>query len=312
MRQDAIPSSPNYTRLMHDQPGYRWWKPVPCVLLAAIIFVVLDVAFVVAVLLVADMLSSGTAAGYLAALEDSTSYLGIDYADPVSILVAAGSVVPMIPAVGIAMKATGLGGLRTLSSDERRLRLGRTLIYVGWGLLAEVLLALAIPCAIEFAATGTVELGELRVAPAALVTIAVAIPLQCAAEEYAYRGLAMQTFGAWIPASGLAIALQAVVFALSHGYNLYGNISVAVTGLLLGILAWATGGLEASIALHVANNLYAFVLGSLFASQTVQTDVTVVSMAVDIVITVLVFCTIMAVARHRGELKHSLLPRRRG
>ena len=72
------------------------------------------------------------------------------------------------------------------------------------------------------------------------------VPLQCIAEEYVFRGLIMQTFGSWLNIPVLAVILQSIVFGIMHGYNSLGNISIVISGLLMGILAWKSNGIEVS------------------------------------------------------------------
>lgn len=81
------------------------------------------------------------------------------------------------------------------------------------------------------------------------------VPLQCIAEEYIFRGLFMQTLGSWFKIPVLAILIQAIIFALAHGYNTFGIIEVFISGLIFGFFAWKTNGIEVSSALHTANNL---------------------------------------------------------
>ena len=94
-------------------------------------------------------------------------------------------------------------------------------------------------------------------------------PLQAAAEEYFFRGYLMQSLGSlyWKPWFG--IIASAALFALFHGsqQNLPLLLDRFAFGLLAGILVWRTGGLEAAIAAHVANNVSAFMLAGLTTSM---------------------------------------------
>ena len=105
----------------------------------------------------------------------------------------------------------------------------------------------------------------------------VLVPLQCIAEEYIYRGLIMQTFGSWFNIPVLALILQTIIFAVSHGYNSLGIFEVGVSGLVMGFFAWKTNGLEVGAALHTVNNMVValtVMFGIEVASSTVQlTDV---------------------------------------
>ncbi|MEL4505717.1 type II CAAX endopeptidase family protein [Luteococcus sp. H138] len=92
-------------------------------------------------------------------------------------------------------------------------------------------------------------------------------PLQAAGEEFFFRGYLMQALGGigdgvrLSPenARWLAVIGSALLFALFHGVQ---NPALFVDRLGFGLLAGAlvvwTGGLEAGIACHVANNLFAF------------------------------------------------------
>ena len=113
------------------------------------------------------------------------------------------------------------------------------------------------------------------------------VPLQCIAEEYVFRGLIMQTFGSWLNIPVLAVVLQSIVFGIIHGYNSLGNISIVISGLLMGILAWKSNGIEVSSAMHTANNLTLalFVMfGLSVTSSTIELTDTVLGIALDVII----------------------------
>ena len=92
-----------------------------------------------------------------------------------------------------------------------------------------------------------------------LVLILITSPLQAAAEEFFFRGYLQQAIGSLAGRAWAGILCSALVFAFFHGHQ---NIALFAHrlgfGLIAGILVWATGGLEAAIAVHVANNVFAF------------------------------------------------------
>lgn len=92
-----------------------------------------------------------------------------------------------------------------------------------------------------------------------LVVILVVSPLQAVGEEVFFRGYVMQAFGSMVKAPWFAITTSALVFALLHGSQ---NVPLFLDrfgfGLLAGVLVSVTGGLEAGVAAHVVNNLFAF------------------------------------------------------
>ncbi|WP_175934619.1 CPBP family intramembrane glutamic endopeptidase [Corynebacterium sp. Marseille-P4321] len=77
------------------------------------------------------------------------------------------------------------------------------------------------------------------------------VPLQAAAEEAVFRGALPQIIGAWVRAPLVAYGLPALLFSLGHG-DVLGALAF---GACAAALAWYTGGLEASFALHVGANL---------------------------------------------------------
>ena len=97
-----------------------------------------------------------------------------------------------------------------------------------------------------------------QVSVIALVLSLILIPFQCIAEEYVFRGLLMQSFGSWFKIPILAIIIQALIFAAVHPYNSLGVIAIGFSGIVYGLLAWRTNGLEAGAAIHSINNLMAF------------------------------------------------------
>ncbi len=65
--------------------------------------------------------------------------------------------------------------------------------------------------------------------------------------------------------------MQAVIFAALHGWGTpWGFADLTVFGLVTGVLAVRTGGLEAGIALHVCNNLLSCVLAAAYGELTID------------------------------------------
>jgi membrane protease YdiL (CAAX protease family) len=106
--------------------------------------------------------------------------------------------------------------------------------------------------------------------PAAVILLLV--PLQATAEEVVFRGWLLQGIAAWTPrdrtglaARGsvrallrtpwIAIVVSAALFTSVHGYTGWALLNIFCFGALAGWLAVRTGGLEASIALHIFTNV---------------------------------------------------------
>ena len=134
--------------------------------------------------------------------------------------------------------------------------------------------------------------GEYHFSILFFIITLILVPLQSIAEEYAYRGLIMQAFGSWFNIPLLAVILQAIIFALSHGYNSLGNIEVFVFGLLMGFLAWKSNGIEVSSAFHAGNNLAIALLvmfGMQASTSNVQMNDVIIAFIVDIVLTMVIY-----------------------
>nr|WP_269453631.1 CPBP family intramembrane glutamic endopeptidase [Pseudoclavibacter sp. 13-3] len=90
--------------------------------------------------------------------------------------------------------------------------------------------------------------------------IVVLVPLQAATEELVFRGLILQTVGGWLRQPWLAAIPSIVLFTAGHGYGFWGQLSIVVFAVTTVWLAIRTGGLEASVALHVINNALLFLV----------------------------------------------------
>jgi membrane protease YdiL (CAAX protease family) len=102
-----------------------------------------------------------------------------------------------------------------------------------------------------------------------LVVILLTSPLQAVGEEVFFRGYLMQALGSMVAKPWFGVVVSAVVFALLHGL-LRQNAPLFVDrlafGLLAGWLVWRTGGLEAGIAAHVVNNVFAYAVAGFTTS----------------------------------------------
>lgn len=89
----------------------------------------------------------------------------------------------------------------------------------------------------------------------AIAVLLVLVVFQAATEEYLCRGLVLQTIGGLFATPWPAILVQAVLFTALHAVGTVpGMIDVFGYAVMLGWLTVRTGGLEAAIALHVAQN----------------------------------------------------------
>lgn len=104
-----------------------------------------------------------------------------------------------------------------------------------------------------------------------ILLVILTAPLQAAGEEFLFRGYLQQAVGALTGRWWLAVTVSALVFAAMHGVQ---NLPLFVDrfgfGLAAGLMVVLTGGLEASIAVHAANNVSTFCY-AIFAGTVAQT-----------------------------------------
>ncbi|GAA0585430.1 hypothetical protein GCM10010172_83240 [Paractinoplanes ferrugineus] len=160
-----------------------------------------------------------------------------------------------------------------------------------------------------FAAATGVDLGDFEpvgwgsfLGSAAVLVLVV--PPQAAAEEFLTRGWLLQAVGAWCRRPWLPIAVQASVFAALHGWGTpWGFADLVVFGVVAGWLTVRTGGLEAAVALHLANNLISSLLAA--ATGDLGTDETAADMpwqffVVDVVVLLAYAWVVARLARRAG------------
>ncbi len=165
----------------------------------------------------------------------------------------------MIPVAWLAQLAATGQRPRWLSSVAGRFR---------WGWFARCLLVVLVPYLLVF----TIELvigglPDVQWKPYSLFMIATVLlttPFQCAGEEYGLRGLANRSVAALFPSEKVGFWIGAVLSSLLFMWlhaaqDIYLNIFYFSFGMIGCFMAYRTGGLEASVALHVVNNLVSMV-----------------------------------------------------
>ncbi len=246
-----------YTKAPRLAARYRWWKTIPIAVVAIILLLILEIIMMVALVIAYDL----DIDGLLNVVSDG--YDGSDFVSVPGIALNIGTIGLILPAFFLATKMFRLPfGLWTSVAGHMRWKvLARcslvALIFYG-------ILIFGIPPFTEWGSFGNLQL-------ATIIGLLVAVPLQCAAEEYLFRGFIMQTIGSWIspviPSTIIAVLVQAAIFTSQHPYNWAGKASVAITALVYAYLAIRTGGLEAGIAVHSVNNLLSFFLAAVDVTE---------------------------------------------
>ena len=151
-----------------------------------------------------------------------------------------------------------------------RMKIGYSTSVAGrvrWGWMVRCMLVL-LPLWVIYLGLGQVLFPPQSPRPeqwlAFLIIVLLTTPLQCAAEEYAFRGWILQNVGTWIRPPVVAIVistvLSAVTFALAHSsLDPFVLADIGLFAVVAVFLTWRTGGLEAAIAMHTVNNVLIFV-----------------------------------------------------
>lgn len=263
-----------YHLLLRSQARYRWWRPLVVGLTAVGLYAAVLLAVLIAVVIV------GLAVPSLGAAIEQGWTEEMDLGNPMTFALLLGSLILMLPALLVATRLAGAHPIGLLSSVTGRLR-SRWLATATLTAFAVWVPTMAAWIAVE-AAAGTLQVRQ--VAPAttfALLVLTLAlVPLQAAAEEYVFRGYLAQLVGSWLRHPAFAVLLPVPLFVLGHGYGALGAVDVAAFALMGGWLAWRTGGLEAPIAAHIANNVVLMFLSALGLGDPNATDTSALGLVV--------------------------------
>lgn len=271
-------------------PRYRWWRPVVALGVAAVTLAVL-----MGVLMAGFMLSGA---------------VPMDGSEPD--MLAPGGFLSGNVIIGALLPATMVG---LWAGFE--VRPGRVFSVAGrmrWGWLGRCLAILAPLWATYIGVSWVVMGGGIQERPeqwlGLLVIALLTTPLQAAAEEVAFRGGLVQGVGAWFRSPVVALVvttlLSAALFGLAHGsLDLWILLDLGFMAAAGCWLSWRTGGLEAIIALHVANNLLVTAAGLVFgglADAYIDTGVTSTPLdtAMSIAMTSIVAALLLRSARRQG------------
>ncbi|WP_152352977.1 CPBP family intramembrane glutamic endopeptidase [Brachybacterium subflavum] len=247
--------------VLHDRPfgahvRTRWWAPIA-----------------VLVALMAIMFSSQIAAGILWLIATMALHGAAPAGSGLSpslMLLTNLCLALLIPVSLLALRWIAGVPWRAALAVARPFSWGRALRGV---VIVLLVIALALGAALlaspDLRAESAVQVGASTL-PLVLITL-LTTPLQAAGEEIMFRGTLLPLLGSWIRhrplgAIILGTALSTVLFGLVHGAtDPWLALYYTGFGLCGALLAIATGGIEASIAFHVGNNM----VFMLFAALTV-------------------------------------------
>jgi membrane protease YdiL (CAAX protease family) len=279
-----------YPQLLRG-PGYRPWRPLLSVAVLVAVGAIGIVVLGVVGALVLALTGRATADG---------AAFGAWSVTPTGLLVTNLGLAALIPAAQVAVWV-GFGWRpRWVASVTGGVR---------WGWLLRCY-------AVCVAVVGVVLVGVTLLAddgpwrpeaswPWLALVVITTTPLQAAGEEYLFRGWLPLTLGSVFARRGVGAvvggAVSTTLFALAHGQQdpwLFGDRFLF--GAAASWLAWRTGGLEAGMAMHGANNLVAFAItiaqGGL-ADTLTATESTPASLVLDVATVLLTVGAVVLLAR---------------
>ena len=256
-----LPPSRPYHQLARNDV-HRWWRPLVALLFIVVFGTGAMLALVLGMIIVVwtftgEWLEFGSGSG--------TELFTHDLANLFALIA---SVAILLPVVLLATLLIDRRPIGSLSSVQGRLRwrwlalcLLPAIAYVLASIGAAVLLGRVVPSDAE-----PVDwVGWADFWPALLI-IVLLVPIQAAAEEYAFRGWLLQAVGSWTARLGAsawpAILISAVPFVVGHGYTDWGPVDIGLFAVATGWVVIRTGGLEAGISLHVVNNIAGMALAA--------------------------------------------------
>ncbi|MFC7403293.1 CPBP family intramembrane glutamic endopeptidase [Citricoccus sp. GCM10030269] len=280
-----------YHRLARRPPRYRWWRPLLALVTTAGVWAAMVLALMV-VLGIAAVVDPGLGVAVDEALAPDAP---MDLHQPVTALLALGMIAIALPAVLIGVRVGGWrAGLVSSVAGRFRWRLLVRCLAVAAALYATVQgvgLFVEQPEGLADDIPGLAGEGLWM-----LVMVVLVVPLQATAEEFLFRGLLMQSIGAWLRHPAWTILLPVPLFMIGHEYSWIGQIDIFVFAVAMGWLTWRTGGLEAAIGLHIVGNTFAFAAGAFGLADLNATEINPWAVAISVFVTLL-YCAIVGQAR---------------
>lgn len=253
-------------------PRHRWFSPLLVIGLAAVYYLgFLFVQFLGCFIWAAIV--DGGGGNFNTALDSM-----FDFNNVSGVVFGMTTVILMWPAVELAVLSVYRQWFWPMISAERGPEVcGAQSRGMRWGLLGRFLL-LSVPvwvvCGAVMVAFSPGPMGNLSTGViwnqhvmAMLIAMLLLVPFQAMSEEIVFRGLAMNAVGSWLRHPAWAVLIPVPFFVFGHIYDLPGLIDVGIFAVVAGVLTLYTGGLEAGIAFHIVNNLFAFILGILAGSD---------------------------------------------
>lgn len=258
--------------------NYKWYKPILVFIVTAIMYLILNgiITLIFYAIFGQNMISSIVFGGY----EVMNTEAGQIYSDL--------GIIIILPALYVATKVIKDRPLSSYASSRGGFNYR---LY-----FKALLIPIIIYVIFEIINIFTVGIkGTNHFSITFFIVCLILVPLQCISEEFAFRGLIMQSIGSWVKIPVLTIVIQAIIFAALHGYNNLGVLIIFISGLVMGFFAWKTNGIEISSAVHTINNLssaLAVMFGLEMTTSTISTTDTILGIIMEVVIFVIMYLAI--------------------
>ena len=247
--------------------SYRWYKPI----IVGVLFMFFYLLLALMIVFGAAYLVGGgspTVSELLSSNIFATSYDDMDLANAWQSIVSLGTVAVMMPALWLTAVIVRDRPFSSYSSAR-----GGWSSKVFWNTFPIAFICISIPIAVkDIFFEHDISDFQMKFTWFSFLVVTILGPLQCIAEEYAFRGLLMQTFGSWFRLPVIAVILQTVIFAAMHPYDMIGKIGILVSGLVFAVSAWIGRGIEVSSAYHICNNMTIFYLQGMNIAEISSTS----------------------------------------
>ena len=248
--------------------GYKWYKPI----LFAFVMAAIALSFISVLSFIAGVFSQDP--NFISNVQKG--YDGMDVYTLSGCLIQLGALASFIPAIKITSLIINDRPFSSYSSSRGGWN---------WKIFGKMMLVAFVVCGVPNIILVIVDgkTGVNRFSVVGFIALTLLGPLQCVAEEYLFRSVIMQTIGSWFKLPILGLIFSTVIFLMLHPYNIIGVIAVGISGLGMGITVLLTKGLEASSAVHIANNMVAFYASGL-GWGAIKSEVDVRDIIVDVLV----------------------------
>ncbi len=257
-RQEA----PDFVTYSRQFEKYKWFKPILEILLTGVFWYAgTALCAFIAIFIV------GATSGDIDAFTETIrgGYDTFDTYTLPGVIYTLGGISCIIPSAFLANKIVRARPFHSILSS-----CGGFNFKIFAKVLCSALVIIGIPVAIDT----LIDVGErsaIEFTVIGFIACLIIAPLQCVGEEIMFRGLFLQAIGSWIRKPLVAVIVQTLIFALAHPYGILGVIEVFLSGLLMGVMAYYTKGIETSSACHIVNNMVLFIMNG-FGFKNISTN----------------------------------------